>query len=409
MQNYLMSNDTENKNAKKIQVKLSLWNLNFILVCFSSLTFYMVFHSLNSTLPVYIEQFGGTTKIAGFALSSLTIAAIIARMITGQALNKYGRMLLLMCGLVLFLIPLVIYIQLVSVVTLIALRFVQGLGWGIGHTSVSTVALDIVPPERVGEGLGFFSLFTSLSMALSPAIALWLISQYSFRELFIACSCLTFCTLIVSLFIKYPKIEKQISDSKFKLLEITALWPSVVVFFILFSYSSTVSFLALYAIDLGLTASTAGLYFIAMALTTLFSKPFSGIIVDKAGQKGFDFCVILGSIAVISAILVMVYSFKPSHFLAAGLLYGFSSGFFSSIMLVYSIRIVPSEKKGMANAAYWTAVDLGIALGSLFWGFVAAAFGFKVMFAFTLIPAILAVFTYYYHTRGYRSGFAKYN
>lgn len=384
--------DTSNTIA---QAKPRLWSLNFIIVCLSNLTLYMVFHSLNSTLPIYIEQFGGTTKIAGLALTSLTVAAIIARPITGWYLDKYGRMLLLIGGLILFLIPSIIYIRMIPVVLLIIFRFVQGLGWGVGHTAISTVALDIVPPERMGEGLGFYSLFNSLSMALSPAIALWLIFQYSFRELFIACSYLTLCTLIVSLFIRFPKIEKQTSSPGFELLEIAAMWPSIVIFFVVFANSSAISFLALYTIDLGLTASAAGLFFTAMALTTLTSRPLSGIIVDRTGQKGFDFCVMIGSIAAFIAILVLVYAFKPMHLLVAGLLYGLCSGFLQSIMLILSIRNAPIEKKSIANALYWTAVDMGVASGSLFWGFIAAAFGFKLMFGLNLIPVMLAIFIYF--------------
>ncbi len=131
-----------------------------------------------------------------------------------------------------------------------------------------------------------------------------------------------------------------------------------------------------------------------MALTTLISRPFSGIIVDRAGQRGFDLCVIIGSAAVFIAILVLFNTFKPLHMLVAGLLYGLCAGFLQSVMLILSVRIVPMEKRSMANAVYWTAVDTGVALGSFFWGFIAAAFGFKIMFGLTSIPVILAIFVY---------------
>lgn len=389
-----MENNQEDAPNTITQAKPRLWNLNFLIICLSSLTMYMVFHSLNSTLPVYIKEFGGTTRVAGLALTSLTLAAIIARPLTGWSLDKYGRRLLLTGGLMLFLAPSVTYIKMIPVFLLIALRFVQGLGWGTSHTAVSTVALDVVPPERIGEGLGFFSLFSSLSMALSPAIALWLIAHFSFRELFIACSVLTLCTLAASLFIQYPKVEKLAGGSRFELLEMSALWPSIVIFLVLFAYSSVVSFLALYAIDLGLPTSAAGLYFTAVALTTLISRPLSGIIVDRVGQRGFDLCIIIGILAAFTAVFILVCACKPLHLLLAGLFYGLCSGFLHSIILVLSISIVPVEKKGMANAFYWTAVDLGIASGSLFWGFVAAASGFKLMFGLTAIPLLLAVGVY---------------
>ncbi|NMB40766.1 MAG: MFS transporter [Firmicutes bacterium] len=389
-----MIKNHENNPEIALQAKPPLWSLNFIIVCLSNLNLFLVFNGLNATLPVYIEKFGGTTKIAGLAMTSLTVAAIMARPTTGWALGKYGRRKLLVCGLVLFLIPSIIYIRMIPVASLIALRFLQGLGWGISHTAISTVALDVIPQERMGEGLGFYSLFSSLSLALSPAIALWLVSQYTFDRLFIICTLLTLCTLIVSSFIRYPKVEMQASDHKLELLKIADMWPSIVIFFMVFANSSTISFLALYTIDLGLTEKAAGLFFTTMALTTLITRPLSGTIVDRIGQKGFDFCVMIGAVAIFIAVFFLVYTFQPVHLLIAGLLYGLCSGFFQAIMLVLAVRIVPPGKKSIANAIYWTAVDTGVALGSFSWGFVAYALGFKPMYGFTLIPVTVAILIY---------------
>ena len=198
--------------------KPRLWTLNFLLICLSTLTLSLVFHSFNTTLPVYIERFGGTAKIAGLALSSLTAAAIISRPITGYYLDKYGRKLIFIGGIILFMIPTAIYLRMIPVVMLIAIRFIQGLGWGIGHTSTGTVALDIIPRERLGEGLGVYSLANSVSMSCAPAIALWLINNHSFEVLFLICLFITTITLILALSIRYPKTEKQPGDFKFVIL-----------------------------------------------------------------------------------------------------------------------------------------------------------------------------------------------
>ena len=66
-------------------VQERLWTLNFILICFSAFASFLAFHSLHPTLPIYIEKFGGTAKIAGLALTSLTVAAIFSRPVTGWA------------------------------------------------------------------------------------------------------------------------------------------------------------------------------------------------------------------------------------------------------------------------------------------------------------------------------------
>jgi MFS family permease len=375
--------------------KPPLWTLNFILICASTLCIFLAFHSLYPTLPIYIERFGGSTRIAGLALTSLTVAAIFSRPITGWALDKYGRKAIFIGGLVIFLIPMVVYIWLVPVVLLIALRFVQGLGWGIGNTASGTVASDIVPRQRMGEGMGYYSLTLSISMAFSPVLALWLIDHYSFRELFMACALLTLTSLLLALLIRYPKTERprSVPAPSFVFMEKAALQPAAVILFVIFTYSSVISFLPLYARQQGL--ATVGYFFTAMALTTLISRPLSGIIVDRAGRRGYDISVIISTIATVAAMPVLAQTTSLSHLLWGGFLYGIGFGFIQPTMLALAIRSVPAHKKGAANATFWTAVDMGAASGSLCWGFVAAAFGYQILFNLTIIPLLIALTIYF--------------
>ncbi len=377
--------------------KPRLWTVNFVLICFSTLLIFMAFHSLYPTLPIYIENFGGTTQIAGLALTSLTVAAIFSRPVTGWALDMYGRKRIFLGGLILFIIPMILYVWLVPVFMLIILRFVQGLGWGIGNTAAGTVASDIVPRERMGEGMGYYSLTLSFSMALSPALALWLIDHYSFRELFLSCSILTGLSLLIVLFIKYPHVERPATPPRFVFMEKAALRPAAVILFVIITYSSLISFLPLYATQQGL--ATAGFFFTAMALTTLISRPFSGIIVDRRGLKGYDVCVIIGTLASVAAMPVLAQTTTLTHLLVGGSLYGIGFGFIQPTMLALAIRSVSPEKKGAANATYWTAVDMGAASGSLFWGFIAAAFGFKTLFHLTIIPLVIALALFFFWRR----------
>jgi MFS family permease len=375
------------------QVKPSLWTFNFILISLSTFAVFLAFHALQPTLSIYIQTFGGTTKIAGLALTSLTVAAIFARPITGWALDKYGRKIIFFCGLFLFFIPMVIYIWMVPVVVLILLRFLQGLGWGIGNTASATVATDIIPRERIGEGMGYYSIAMSVSMAFSPVFALWIINNYSFRELFLVCSLLTLTSLLFALLIRYPKIEKQSTVSRFVFMEKTALRPAAVILFVIFSYSSLITFFPLYADQQGLT--TVGFFFSAMALTTLVSRPLSGIIVDRRGVKGYNLGVMIGTAATAAAMPVLAQASTLYHLILGGMLYGIGFGFIQPTMLALCIRSVSPEKRGAANATYWTAVDMGAAAGSLFWGFVATAYGYKDLFYLTIIPIVIAMIIYF--------------
>lgn len=373
--------------------KPKLWTFNFILSCLAHFSMYLVFFSYAPTLPIYIEKFGGSSTIAGLAMASLTLAAVFSRPVAGWALDQYGRKLIFLGGLLILLLPSILYAFMVPVTLLIVLRFIQGLGWGVANTSSWTVASDIVPPARLGEGTGFVSATLSIAMAVAPAIALWLIARYSFEVLFWVCSFLTIILIVLALMIKYPNIEKQAVKAKTVFMEKTALLPAMAILFIGITYSSQLSFISLYTIQQGMVS--AGLYFSAFAISTLVFRPLSGIIIDRKGEKGYDLVVLVGSLAMIAAILVLTKLAAPFHLVAGGTLYGLGFGFIQPTILAQCIKRVPSSRRGGANATYWTAFDIGVASGSTGWGFVANASGYSMMFLLTLIPVVIALAIYF--------------
>ena len=370
-----------------------LWTWNFILICLSALTSYIGFHALIPTLPIYIQKYGGSKETVGLALAFLTIAAVIIRPVTGWALDNYGRKIILIVGLLTFLLPSVVYISMISIVPLLFFRLVQGFGWGICSTAHGTVASDVIPRSRLGEGVGFFGLTTSISLATAPAIGLWLVDTFSFRVLFVTSSLLTVISLLLAMFIKYPKQAAAPVRAKLVFMEKAALQPSLVMLLVAITYSSLLSFLVLFVRQQGM--STAGLFFTAMAITTLVSRPFSGRLVDRKGRRGYDLVVSSGLLSMIIAILILAETSTSMHLIIGGMFYGIGFGFVQPTMLALSISSVASTKRGVANATYWTAFDIGVAVGSVFWGIIANAYGYSVMFDLNIIPPILALLIYF--------------
>jgi MFS family permease len=278
------------------------------------------------------------------------------------------------------------------VVPLLFFRFLQGFGWGIGTTSQGTLASDVIPRGRLGEGLGFFSMAVSLSLATAPAIGLWLIDRFSFQALFITGALLTTVSLALGLMVKVPRPEASGAAVKPVFIEKEALGPSLVILLATITYGSLLSFLALFVLQKGMT--TAGLFFTVMAGATLVSRPLSGALVDRKGRSGYDLMVFSGLAAIIAAMLIIARISAGWHLVAAGTLFGFGFGFVQPAMLALCISSVPSGRRGAANATYWTAFDTGVAFGSVIWGVIAGYLGYAAMFRLTMIPPLLAVLVY---------------
>ncbi|MDY6827540.1 MAG: MFS transporter [Bacillota bacterium] len=368
-----------------------LWTANFIWVCLVTLSITFVFHCFNATLPVYINTYGGTVKYAGLALTALTVAAIVVRPMAGVFLDRYGRKVVLILGVFLFILPVGFYLMMLPVYLLIIFRFVQGIGWGSGHTATGTIALDVIPGERLGEGLGIYSLLNSVSMSFAPALSLWLIDAFSFERLFLVCLFIGAAAFLMSFLIKYPQMKKQPGSGSIS-IEKTSIRPSIIILFIVFTHSAPLSFLPLFAIERGLP--TAGIFFTAVALSALVSRFISGILLDRLPEKGYDINIIIGTLSTITALFILARTSGTAHLLLGGIFYGFGFGVLQLTLHLLSVMNAPVARKAMANATYWTAYDAGVSAGSFFWGFVAVALGFSSMFNLTVIPVIISFALY---------------
>ena len=374
-----------------------LWNVNFVLICLSNLTVAMSFHSLLPTLPLYIQSHGGSKSSAGLALAFLTISAIILRPFAGWVLDNYGRKVVLAVGLFVFLVPSLVYIAMISIIPLLIFRLIQGFGWGICNTAHGTVAADIIPPQRLGEGLGYFSLTVSISLAMAPAMGLWLVDRFSFQYLFAASSFLTLLSLLLALRIKYHKRTNLPTKSKLVFFEKEALHPSLITLLVALSYSSLASFLALFVRQQGLT--TAGLFFTVMAVSSVLSRPVAGKLVDSKGRQGYNIVVSAGLISIILCMLVLSQTSASWYLVLSGLLFGIGLGSLQPTMMALCISKVPSSRKGGALATYWMAFDTGVAAGSIGWGIVAGIFGYSTMFILNIIPAVIGLLIYFLHKK----------
>ena len=63
------------------------------------------------------------------------------------------------------------YLIATTMLTIMAVRFVQGGFMGLTSVAGNTIAIDVIPSSRRGEGMGFYGLTINLAMSLAPLAA----------------------------------------------------------------------------------------------------------------------------------------------------------------------------------------------------------------------------------------------
>lgn len=366
-----------------------LWVKDFILITLVNLFTFLGFQMLMPTLPVYAKSLGGSDASAGLVVGFFTFSALLIRPFAGHALDIYGRKAILFLGLIIFTTCVISYSWATSLLFLLGIRFIHGFGWGLTSTSASTVASDIVPRARMGEGMGYYGMSATISMALAPALGLFIIGKYNFDILFR----ISFFMLLIAIFlaslIKYKKFAS--TGQKLKLIEKNAIRPALTIFFITMTYGAIVSFIALYAAQKGI--ENIGIFFTVYALSLAVFRPLSGRLTDK---KGFDFVVIPGIIMVALAMIILYFAVNIKWFLFAAIIYGAGFGTVQPSLQALAILLSPPERRGSANATFFSGFDLGIGSSAVMWGIVSEFTGYSLIYLFSVIPVLIALIIYIY-------------
>lgn len=368
-----------------------LWTRDFVLLVVSNLALFISFQMLMPTLPVYVQRLGGSDAVIGLVTGVFTIASVAIRPVTGLALDRWGRRGLLLAGLALFILSVLGYDWALAVPLLLAARFIHGFGWGVSSTAYGTVATDVIPPSRLGEGMGYYGLAGTLAMAVAPALGLYIVGARGFSALFVTSAVLAVAALVLVVNLRYqaPTRAAEPDRSWPALFEPSAFGPGLVIFFVTMTYGTVVSFLALHAAKLGV--ANIGPFFAVYASAVFVTRPFAGTLADR---HGYDLVVVPGLVLLMLGLAALGLGRSLPAILVAAIPYGVALGAVQPSLQALSVKGLPPARRGAANGTFYTSFDLGIAAGSVLGGVIANRLGYGLMYLLGVIPAGTGLLVY---------------
>src|SRR5690606_16190325 len=143
--------------------------------------------------------------IAGIMTTTLMLASLITRFFASVIIQKINMKLLLIISLIYFLGTIALTFLNDSVVFLIIIRALQGIGFCMLTNLVFTIKSNIVPKSRLGEGIVFLAMSTSVGTTLGPLIAISYLARFSFRSMMMLTLALMCFSLLCSFFVKNTK------------------------------------------------------------------------------------------------------------------------------------------------------------------------------------------------------------
>ena len=405
-----------------------LWTGDFIRILLTNLLIFLGFEMMVTIIPLYLSGNGAGDTTIGFSALVFTGAALITRALAGSWLDRYGRRIVFLCGMVAMMLVTMSYSLVTAVFLILLIRVLHGLTWGVTSTSSDTVGSDTIPKERFGEGMGYLGLSNSLGMAVGPALGLFLLHHFHFQTAFLFSAGTLLLSGIVFLQMKNVKTRQDIENdlraqkavsgnpdssavrpdsedreppafstvsngnnppaaqtvsntgnsltgNRRSFLEKTALLPAAAIGLVSTSYGALVTFLALFGAQEGI--GNIGIYFAFYAVAMLVTRPMAGRLTDR---KGNLFVVLPGLCLIAAGLVVLSGAHSLAVFMLSAILYGTGMGAAQSALQAMAVRHAPADRIGAANATFLIGFDTGIGIGSLLSGLIATAVGYGFMY-----------------------------
>ena len=365
----------ELKNSSK------LWTKSFITLSLCSFLLFLNLQLLLSSFPAYVkDKFLAGDVTVSLVTSVFAISAIATRFLTAYLIRKIHRNVILYIGLIIAALTTAVYVIASTIGSLLLLRVGYGIGFGMASTIIPTLVSQIIPSKRLGEGIGYFSLSTSLALSIGPLIGLNLMQQFGFRTLSIV-GALTVIIIFPLIF-----MTKSIPPEPAKIVHSTAakqrfnfklLFPASLNMILAITYSGLLSFIALYGKSVSL--DQVGLFFLFNAVTVVIIRPISGRLFDR---KGHGAILLPSAVCVIASLVVLSFTTTIPMLIVSALLYGLGFGAIQPTIQAWMLRISTKEQHGMANSMFYNSTDLGVALGALLLGAIASLSSYAIMYRY---------------------------
>ena len=376
--------------------KVKLWTNQYLIIVILSLVMFASFYMITAGFPIFVSTISDNPAIAGIMTTTLMLASLITRFFASVIIQKVNMKLLLIISLLYFLGTIALTFVNDSIGFLIFIRALQGIGFSMLTILVFTISSNIVPKSRLGEGIVFFAMSTSVGTTMGPLIAITYLAHYSFRSMMMLTLGLMAFSFVCSFFTKNTvKKERESPQATNKepfykyMFDKRVLLPSILVAFNYMAIAGIVNFMGAFGKEINVGGRISQ-FFIAQGIAMVLVRAFSGKIFDRFGHR---ILIIPGAISGAAGLILLGFSTSMGMVLVSGVLFGIAFAIIHPIIQAWALTLVPPEKKATANSMLLIFIDSGLAIGSVGLGFLAKVVGYGMTFstsaAFMIIILIL--------------------
>lgn len=356
--------------------KARLLTAPFILLGLSELAYFTSVGVAIYTLPLYTTGPIGTDEAgAGLAFGAFGVTALLCRPFAGRLSDQRGRIPLMLVGAVLAGVGMALFPFMDSLMAVIVLRLLQGVGEAAFFVAGFALLADVAPPSRMGEALSYNSLGLYLGIALGPPLGEVLLERWGYDAAWYGAAVLAGLAALLALTIAEPDHDHG-DLGHGALIHRPGIPASLGFCASLAAMGGFLAFASLYAAEVGM--SNTSLALLIYGAVVVVSRVVFAKVPDRLPSLPLG---AVSLVAIGAGLLIAATWQAPAGLVLGGVVMAFgitfsTPAFFSAIFATAK----PSERGAAAGTAS-AFMDVGIGFGPIALGVVAEGWGIPWAFA----------------------------
>ncbi len=335
-------------------------------------------------LPLFIGEHGGSETDIGLLMGGFALASALCRPWISEMIDRIGRKHSYTIGSLIMTLAPLLYLPFGGDLRhffwpLMLLRIVHGVGLAICFTAIFTFIVDLIPEQRLNEGIGMFGISGLVGFAVGPIFAELVINQGGFSALFIVASLLAGGGLLLHLPVKEKRRTPAAGDKNtgfFVLLrQRKHLLIALLAGIFGFGLAATGTFIAPLAAERGIHFISR--YYLAYSATAIGIRFVIRSVADRHGEARL---LPWGIVLSMAGLFCLPFINNGLLLVISGLLSGVGHGLVFPSLNALAIRGESYQVRGKITGIFTGSIDGGAFIGSILLGLIGELAGLSSLF-----------------------------
>ena len=376
-----------------------IFTLGFILVGLATLAQASCLMLVNTSIGLLVvREFDLGPQVVGAIIGIQATCALLARFPVGSWTDRYGSRLFAFGGAGLMVLSCVAFILAMSnraaipigggvPILLVVASMLSGVALSTFSTAASTYIAYTVPISRRAEAVGYYGVLQGLAQGFGAGVSIVIVDGMGFGALYAIAGVATVAAAILSLGLREDSRPKSATPmgAGFRLHR-GVVAPSLAQYSVIVGTGAAFSFIPLLGISRGVT--NPGLYFTAVAISSIVARLLTGRIADRRGRFA---AIVPGMIVTAVGMYIVSSAASAEAFLLAGVAVGIGFATAQPALQALAIDLAGPAERGTAMATFWAFTDFGVITGSFLSGQIVAVSGFGAVFVVSAVMPLVGV------------------